>query len=212
MEPGPNNPHEDALGAGRRHAAETLFPQLYDELRSLAESRLARERHAGTLQATALVHEAYLRIAGGTGEGGERKWDGRGHFFAAAAMAMRRILVERARSRGRLKHGGGRQRVELDDLAIGAEEDSVDILALDDALVGLAQKDHRKHEVVMLRFFAGLSIERTAVELGIAEATVERDWTFAKAWLFRRMQESASDRRAGDVGEGGESGERGRGG
>ncbi len=214
MTPGPGNPERgpqpgpraglDATLEARRHAAETLFPQLYEELRSLAESRLAKERPGGTLQATALVHEAYLRVAGGTGEGSERKWDGRGHFFAAAAIAMRRILVERARARGRAKRGGGQMRVDLEGLAIGGEEsdDALDMLALDAALTDLAAKDERKHEVVMLRFFAGLSIERTAGELGIAEATVERDWTFAKAWLFRRMQESGAAPKDHPHGEG----------
>ncbi|MDZ4755765.1 MAG: ECF-type sigma factor [Phycisphaerae bacterium] len=171
----------------RRHAAETLFPQLYDELRRLAEARLAQERRGGTLQATALVHEAYLRLAGATGEASARQWDGRGHFFGAAAIAMRRILVERARARGRLKRGGDRQRIELDDLSIDRDNESIDILALDSALSRLVERDPRKHDVVMLRFFAGLSIERAAEELGIATATVERDWTSAKAWLFREL-------------------------
>lgn len=196
----PGESRSDAEGndPARRHAAETLFPELYDELRKLAEARLGRERAGGTLQATALVHEAYLRIAGGTGEGSARHWDGRGHFFAAAATAMRRILVERARSRGRLKRGGGRQRIELDELSVGAEDESVDILALDAALERLRRKDQRKHDVVMLRFFAGLPIDQAATELGVATATVERDWTFAKAWLFREMQGDATGDGAGD--------------
>jgi RNA polymerase sigma factor (TIGR02999 family) len=176
-------------GAERRHAAETLLPVLYEELRRLAEARLGREQAAGTLQATALVHEAYLRIAGATGAASDRRWDGRGHFFGAAAIAMRRILVERARSRGRLKRGGGRAKVELDELVLGAEDDGVDVVLLDEALTTLAAKDRRKHDVVMLRYFAGRSIDETAEELGIATATVERDWTFAKAWLLRAMQE-----------------------
>lgn len=187
--PIPNNP----AGDGRRHAAETLLPVLYDELRALAESRLARERSGATLQATALVHEAYLRLAQGTGAAADRRWDGRGHFFAAAATAMRRILVERARSRGRIKRGGDRQRIELDELSIGGDRESVDILGLDAALNRLVAKDPRKHDVVMLRFFAGLSIERTAEELQIATATVERDWTFAKAWLYRELTGADED-------------------
>ncbi len=199
-EPTPNPRHEPepmpgAEGSERRHAAETLFPDLYDELRRLAESRLGRERTGGTLQATALVHEAYLRLAGGTGEASARQWDGRGHFFAAAATAMRRILVERARGRTRRKRGGDRQRVDLDELAIGADEESVDILALDAVLSRLCAKDRRKHDVVMLRFFAGLPIERVAEELGVATATVERDWVFAKAWLFRELGGEATDDR-----------------
>lgn len=199
-DPTPSPEHEPeptpgGEGSDRRHAAETLFPELYQELRRLAESRLGRERVGGTLQATALVHEAYLRVAGGTGEGSVRQWDGKGHFFAAAATAMRRILVERARGRGRLKRGGDRQRVDLDDLALGADDESVDILALDAVLARLLAKDQRKHEVVMLRFFAGLPIERVAEELGVATATVERDWIFAKAWLFRELGGEAADDR-----------------
>ena len=188
--PAPRPEPDPAAGSGgeaRRHAAETLLPILYDELRQLAEARLNSERPGGTLQATGLVHEAYLRLTDKTGAGAARQWDGRGHFFAAAATAMRRILVERARSRGRLKRGGGRQRVDLEDLTIGAEDESVDMLALDAALAKLAAEDGRKHEVVMLRYFAGLSIEQVAAELGIAHATVERDWAFAKVWLFREL-------------------------
>ena len=183
----PSPSPSDSDGDGRRHAAETLLPALYEELRALAESRLARERAGATLQATALVHEAYMRLARGTGGAADRRWDGRGHFFAAAATAMRRILVERARSRGRLKRGGDRKRIEIDELTIGGDEESVDILELDAALTRLVAKDARKHDVVMLRFFAGLSIERTAEELQVATATVERDWTFAKAWLYREL-------------------------
>jgi RNA polymerase sigma factor (TIGR02999 family) len=187
-------PTEEQLPpTGRRHAAETLFPVLYDELRRLAEVRLGRERVGGTLQATALVHEAYLRIAGGTGDGSAQQWDGRGHFFAAAANAMRRILVERARSRGRLKRGGGRRRVELDSLVIGANDESVDIVALDEAMSRLQQKDARKHDVVMLRFFAGLSIDQVAEALHVATATVERDWNFSKAWLFREIADRSDE-------------------
>lgn len=184
----------------RRHAAETLLPVLYDELRALAEARIGRERAGGTLQATALVHEAYLRLAGGATAGADRRWDGRGHFFAAAATAMRRILVERARGRGRLKRGGDRRRVDLDELAIGDDGESVDILGLDEALTRLLAKDPRKHDVVMLRFFAGLPIERVAEELGVATATVERDWTFAKAWLFRELAGASAEDGARDGG------------
>ena len=176
----------------RRHAAETLLPALYDELCKLAKARIASERPGMTLQATELVHEAYLRLVDRTGAAAAKQWDGRGHFFAAAATAMRRILVERARSRGRLKRGGDRQRIALDDLAFGADDESIDILALDTAMVKFAGVDQRKHDVVMLRFFAGLSIERTAAELGVAEATIERDWTYAKAWLFRELEQGDS--------------------
>ncbi|MBL9150786.1 MAG: sigma-70 family RNA polymerase sigma factor [Phycisphaerae bacterium] len=194
MDPAERDDRDDAE---RRRAAETLLPEVYDELRKLAEARIARERPGGTLQATALVHEAYLRMVEKTGAASAHAWDGRGHFFAAAAIAMRRILVERARSRGRLKRGGGRERVELDALAIGVEADSVDMLALDAALERLAASDRRKHDVVMLRFFAGLSIEQTAEALGVATATVERDWTFAKAWLFRELERGAAPEHPG---------------
>lgn len=176
----------------RRRAAETLLPELYDELRRLAEARLAAERPGGTLQATALVHEAYLRLIDKTGGASAQQWDGRGHFFAAAATAMRRILVERARSRGRLKRGGDRQRVELDGLEIGADSESVDMLGLDTALTKLAASDPRKHDVVMLRFFAGLSIDQAAEVLSVATATVERDWNYSKAWLYRELERSGS--------------------
>ncbi|MFO0828932.1 MAG: ECF-type sigma factor [Phycisphaerales bacterium] len=192
---------EGASGAAsdeRRHAAQTLLPVLYDELRKLAEARIAGERAGGTLQATALVHEAYVRLVDKTGAAERRQWDSPGHFFAAAAIAMRRILVERARARGRVKRGGGRERVALDDLAIAVDDESVDIVALDAALTKLAGVDQRKQDVVMLRFFAGLSIEQCAAELGVAVATVERDWTFAKAWLYRELERGAGD--ANDAG------------
>lgn len=178
---------------GDASARDELFRVLYAELHLRARAFMRRQAPGGTLQATALVHEAYLRLAGGTGDGSARQWDGRGHFFAAAANAMRRILVERARSRGRLKRGGGRHRVELDSLIIGSDDESIDMVALDEALQRLQQKDGRKHDVVMLRFFAGLSIDQVAESLHVATATVERDWNFAKAWLFRELEDRRGD-------------------
>jgi len=154
---------------------------VYDELRKLARARLARERQPHqTLQPTALVHEAYLRVAGQP-----RTWDRRGHFFAAAALAMRRILVERARHYQRIRHGSGAERVEL-DTAIGRVDPSlVDLVAIDEALTRLEQSDPRKAQIVSLRYFAGLSIEETAGALDLSPATVKNEWAFARAWLYR---------------------------
>lgn len=175
-----------AMERGDRRAAEELLPMVYDELRDLASARLAGERVGQTLQATALVHEAYLRIVG---EPAERKWDSRGHFFAAAAIAMRRILVERARYRNAQKRGGGAPKAELDpDQAVSHDgQDRLDLLALDEALTKLEAYDARKAQVVLLRFFAGLSIEETAVAMELSPATVKNEWAFARAWLHREM-------------------------
>jgi RNA polymerase sigma factor (TIGR02999 family) len=160
---------------------------VYEELRRLARARMAKEKGRGagfTLQPTALVHEAYMRLIGSA----DVKWNGRGHFFGAAASAMRRILVERARHRDRVKHGGGRQRVELEEHAAMSDEPEPDeLLALDEGLNKLERQDKRKADVVMLRYFAGLSVEDTATALGVSEATVKNDWTFARAWLNREM-------------------------
>lgn len=177
----------DRIDAGTTppvRAAAELLPLLYAELKSLAKSRLAREAPAPTLQATALVHEAYVRLVGR----GDPGWSGSGHFFAAAAEAMRRILVERARSRGRLKRGGGGARVELGDVAtLGVHESEVDVLALDEALRRLAQEDARKVKVVELRYFAGLSFDETAAALDLSVTTVKAEWKFARAWLHREL-------------------------
>lgn len=175
-----------ALDAGDRAAADELFPRVYAELRALAGARMARERPGATLDATALVHEAWLRLAG-TEAGPVAQFDGARHFFAAAAEAMRRILVERARARTAEKRGGGRGRVELDpELAAGARNDD-ELLDLDEALRGLAQVDPRKSRLVELRYFAGLSLHECARALEIAPATADRDWAFARAWLFARL-------------------------
>jgi RNA polymerase sigma factor (TIGR02999 family) len=184
-----------AVGKGDAKAAEHLLDLLYDELRGLAQARMAREPGGGagmTLQATALVHEAYLRVIKPPADEPDRqqKWDSRGHFFGAAALAMRRILVERARHQKRLKHGGARDRVELDEqLAPAAPEgESVtDLIALDEALTKLETLDARKAKVVSLRFFAGLSIDETAAALDVSPATVKNEWTFARAWLHREL-------------------------
>lgn len=169
---------------GDRQAAADLLPLVYDELRKLAQARMSRQPSGHTLQATALVHEAYLRVIGDAGA----NWDGRGHFFAAAAQAMRNILVERARRHGRLKHGGDRRRVELvDDAAITLQTSSTDILALDDALQKLQATDERKAQIVQLRYFAGLPIEDIAALLDVSVRTIEREWRFARAWLSREI-------------------------
>ena len=173
---------------GDSQAAADLLPLVYEELRRLARSKMSRERDAGagqTLQPTALVHEAYMRLLGP--DGAQLRWEGRAHFFGAAARAMRRILVERARSRGRVKRGGGNARVALADDALAVEPPGDDLLALDEALERLEQRDRRKAEVVMLRFFAGLTIEEIAAALSVSPATVKNDWTFARAWLHREL-------------------------
>ena len=175
-----------AIEQGDPHAAEQLLPLVYDELRRLAAAKLAQERPGQTLSATALVHEAYLRLVG-TEAGDPPRWDGRGHFFAAAAEAMRRILVESARRKQRLKHGGGRQRLPADLLQAPAALPDEDLLALDEALTQLATLDPVKAEVVKLRFFAGLSVAEAADHLGIARATADRYWAFARAWLFEKI-------------------------
>ncbi|HQU46805.1 MAG TPA: sigma-70 family RNA polymerase sigma factor [Pirellulales bacterium] len=178
-----------ALAAGEPQAAEKLLPLVYDELRRVAAAQLAHERPGQTLQATALVHEAYLRLVGG----GADSWDNRRHFFAAAAEAMRRILVERARRKRRLRHGGGQHRVELDADEIPIEEPSVDLLTLDEALDRLAAEDPQKAELVKLRFFAGLSEQEAADVLGISRATAARHWAYARAWLFDRLRDDGPD-------------------
>src|SRR5262249_41238926 len=174
-----------AIEQGDPRAAEQLLPLVYDELRQLAAQRLAQEAPGQTLQATALVHEAYLRLVGGEQP---RDWDGRGHFFAAAAEAMRRILVEQARRKATLKRGGERERQELDpdDLPVTPPGDPLEILAIHEALDQLAAESPRKAEVVKLRYFLGCTMAETAQILGIAVKTAEEDWTYARAWLRRR--------------------------
>jgi RNA polymerase sigma factor (TIGR02999 family) len=169
-----------AIEQGNAQAAEKLLPLVYDELRQLATQRLAREKPGQTLQATALVHEAYLRLV--DVEKAQR-WNSRGHFFAAAAEAMRRILVENARRKHGLKHGGACQRVNLEEAASCAEESAEELLSLNEALDKLAREDPQKAELVKLRYFSGLSVQEAAV-LGISRATADRYWAYAKAWLY----------------------------
>jgi RNA polymerase sigma factor (TIGR02999 family) len=165
-------------------AAEELLPLVYNELRRLAAAKLAQEAPGQTLQATALVHEAWLRLVGKEDPG----WKGRHHFFGAAAEAMRRILVESARRRLRLKRGGQMQRLDLDAVEIPSPMPDDDLLAMDEALNGLAQTDPRAAQLVNLCFFVGLTQKAAAQELGISVSTAERIWVFARAWLFREMQ------------------------
>lgn len=176
-----------AAGAGDQKAASELLPLVYEELRKLARAKMAAEHGGGigqTIQPTALVHEAYLRLVGDT----DVRWNGRGHFFAAAAQAMRRILVDRARQRKALKRGGGQPRASSDLLeAAEAEPPPEEVLALDIALEKLARFGKRRVDVVMLRYFAGLSVEETALALDISPATVKNEWRFARAWLRREL-------------------------
>lgn len=178
-----------AVTAGEAQAADKLLPLVYDELRRVAAAQLARERPGQTLQATALVHEAYLRLVGG----GADSWENRRHFFAAAAEAMRRILVERARRKHRVRHGGSHRRVEFEADEIPIEVPPVDLLALDEALDSLAAEDPQKAELVKLRFFAGLSEQEAAEVLGISRATAARHWAYARAWLFDRLRDDEPD-------------------
>jgi RNA polymerase sigma factor (TIGR02999 family) len=177
-----------AMEQGDPRAAEQLLPLVYDDLRILAAQKLAQERPGQTLQATALVHEAYLRLV----SPGDPGWDSRGHFLAAAAEAMRRILVENARRKLCRKHGGGLHRVDLSEvdqpLPDAGQLDPAELLALDDALAFLAQEDPAAHAVVKLRVFAGLSVEGAAEALGISRASAYRHWTYGRAWLNYRLR------------------------
>src|SRR5262245_7211561 len=174
----------EAVANGDPTAASRVLPLIYDELRRLAARQLAREKPGQTLQPTALVHEAYLRlVAGGEAPAPrEPSWESRGHFFAAAAEAMRRILVERARRKKRRKHGGDRRRLHLGDPDLSVEPPADEILALDEAFTGLAREDPAAAQVVQLHFFAGLSIEQSAEALGVSRATAYRHWAYARAW------------------------------
>lgn len=183
----------DQIQQGDPHASDQLLPLVYEELRKLAAAKLAQESPGHTLQPTALVHEAYLRLVDGNGAQG---WDSRGHFFAAAAEAMRRILVESARRKKAVKHGGGKQRVPLEEFHRVTESPD-DLLDLDGALTRFAAEEPDKARLVQLRFFAGLSIPDAAASLGISQATAERWWTFARAWLFSELvagEKNPSDR------------------
>ena len=171
---------------GDPSAAEQLLPLVYEELRKLAAAKMAQEKPGQTLQATALVHDAYLRLVDVEKA---QHWDSRGHFFAAAAEAMRRILVENARRKQRLKHGGGRERLDLDEVEAVAEAPADDLLALDEALARLERREPSKANVVKLRYFAGMSVEEAATVLGISYATAKRHWAYARAWLFAELND-----------------------
>jgi RNA polymerase sigma factor (TIGR02999 family) len=174
----------EAAGAGDREALERLYEQVYGELRAMANSGMRRERDGHTLQPTALVNEAFIRL-----NPGESVWENRRHFFGAAAQAMRRILVDHARQKQAEKRGDGLARVTLSDLDVGAPETDLDVLAVNDALDRLAAEDPRLAEMVNLRFFVGMSIADTAQALDMSTATVKRDWVFARAWLYEQIEQ-----------------------
>lgn len=172
-----------ALERGEAQAAEELLPLVYDELRRLAQWQMSREAPGQTLQATALVHEAWLRLVGDNNP----QWENRRHFFAAAAEAMRRILIDIARRKQAVRHGGGLQRTEFDDLQLAAGAPDEELLAVHEALDAFATHDARKAELVKLRYFVGLTLEEAAAVLGLSERTAKRDWAYARAWLYREI-------------------------
>ncbi|MFO1475214.1 MAG: sigma-70 family RNA polymerase sigma factor [Verrucomicrobiota bacterium] len=172
-----------AIQQGESRAADELLPLVYEELRGLAAARMARERPGQTLQPTALVHEAWLRVAGS----GNPQFEGRGHFYAAAAEAMRRILIDRARRKAAQRHGGGQQRADLDEMEIGMPVEDPRLLEINEALDRFAAIDPQKAELVKLRYFVGLSIPEAAEVLGISEPTAKRWWAYARAWLFEAI-------------------------
>ncbi len=174
----------EAAAIGDPNAASQLLPLIYDELRNLAASRMAGEKPGQTLQPTALVHEAYVRLVGaGEGQG----WDNRGHFFAAAAEAMRRILIDRARRKTTAKHGGNRQRLDLEQVSLADDGREAELLALDDALTAFEQHDPQAARLVKLRYFVGLSHQEAAEALGIGRRAADRLWALARAWLYQRL-------------------------
>jgi RNA polymerase sigma factor (TIGR02999 family) len=177
----------NAIGGGDSKAAQDLLPLVYEELRKLAAHKMANEAPGQTLQPTALVHEAWLRLVGTENP----QFEGRGHFFAAAAEAMRRILIDRARQKLSLKRGAGAARVNLEDLEVASAADDDTLLAVDEALTKLAREDPDSAEFIKLRFFAGMTNAEAAQALGIAERTARRHWSFARAWLFREIQRQA---------------------
>ncbi len=182
----------NAIEQGDPHAAEELLPLVYEELRQLAAQRLAQEKPGQTLQATALVHEAYLRLIDGDKA---HQWDSRGHFFAAAAEAMRRIMVDLARQKHSLRHGGGLKRRDLEHGEIAAPEPSLDVLALHEVLRRFETVDPLKADLVKLRYFAGLTIPQAADALGISTSTADRYWSYARAWLHAELKKDDPDRR-----------------
>jgi len=184
-----------AISGGQRRAADDLLPLVYDSLRRLARQKMAQESPGHTLQATALVHEAYLRLVGD--DPTAANWDSRGHFYAAAAEAMRRILVERARKYQQPKHGGGRRRVTLEDPALELDLEPDDLLALDEAMKQLAEKDRQMYDVVMLRYFAGLTVQQVAEVSAVPRRTVDRKWRCARIWLYEQIVDDGSEGQAG---------------
>lgn len=174
-----------AIEQGDARAADELLPLVYEELRKLASTRMAHERPGQTLQPTALVHEAWLRLAGDP----RQQWDSRGHFFAAAAEAMRRILIDNARRKQALRHGAGQQRLDIQEIELAAPSTDDQLLAINAALEKLAVDHPRKAELVKLRYFAGLSIEEAAAAIKISEATAKRWWAYARAWLFSEIKQ-----------------------
>ena len=176
----------NAIERGDAQATDELLPLVYEELRLLAAQKLSHEQPGQTLQPTALVHEAYIRLVGDAAEG----WSGRGHFFSAAAEAMRRILVENARRKGAIKHGGRACRVDLDEAALAGSQERTgdDLIALDEALAKFARRDKLKADLVMLRYFAGLTIQQAAKALDISHATAERHWDYARSWLHAEIK------------------------
>jgi RNA polymerase sigma factor (TIGR02999 family) len=174
-----------SMGRGDRRASEELLPLVYNELRRHAAARMAREAAGQTLQPTALVHEAWMRLVGD----GDRTWQNRAHFFGAAAEAMRRILIENARRKSRLKHGGDQVRLDLDQLELAATTPDEKILLIDEALEKLRTEDPEKAQVVVLKFFGGYTNQEVAANLGVTERTIERHWAYAKTWLFQSIRD-----------------------
>lgn len=174
----------DGIGNGDPKASNELLPMVYEELRRLAAHKMANEALGQTLQPTALVHEAWLRLTGGENV----KWDGRAHFFGAAAEAMRRILIDNARRKQALRHGGGQRRLDIEEIEIAAVPEDDQLLVLDEALERLAAHDRRKAELVKLRYFAGLNLGEAAELLKISEPTAKRDWKYARAWLYKEIK------------------------
>jgi RNA polymerase sigma factor (TIGR02999 family) len=179
----------DRLKRGDPRAAEELLPLVYDELRKLAAAKMAQEKPGQTLQATELVHEAWLRVVGSEEH---KAWNSRGHFFGAAAEAMRRILVERARKKGRIRHGGELQRVDLEHVTLATEDADETVLAIHEALDKLARESPQKAEIVKLRYFTGLEHEEIAQALGMSEPTVRRHWAYARSWLYAELKKNSA--------------------
>jgi RNA polymerase sigma factor (TIGR02999 family) len=189
-----------AIEQGDPHAAEQLLPLVYEELRKLAAQKLAKEKPGQTLQATALVHDAYLRLVGASFKDTGKEWQGRAHFFAAAAEAMRRILVDKARRRRRHKHGGGQPHADIDLANLAAPMPEDDLLTVDEAMTRLAEEHPLRAQLVRLRFYAGLSNEDAAQVLGISATTAKRYWRFARAWLHREVRKGDDPAAAGESG------------